>query len=62
MSLLSRYVGRIVLTSMSMVLVLLLGLDVVFSFLGELEDLKADYQHLKHSFLRCYLCRSDFVT
>ena len=52
MSLLSRYVGRIVLTSMSMVLVLLLGLDVVFSFLGELEK----------TFLRCYLCRSDFVT
>lgn len=44
MSLLSHYVGRIVLTSMLMVLVLLLGLDLVFSFLGELEELKEGYQ------------------
>ncbi len=44
MNLLSRYVGRTVLLSMLMVLVLLLGLDLVFSFLGELEDLKANYQ------------------
>ncbi len=44
MKLLSRYVGRTVLLSMLMVLSLLLGLDLVFSFLGELEELKAAYQ------------------
>jgi lipopolysaccharide export system permease protein len=44
MKLLSRYVGRVVLSSMLMVLLLLLGLDLVFSFLGELEELKEAYQ------------------
>lgn len=44
MKLLSRYVSRTVLLSMLMVLLLLLGLDLVFSFLGELEELKTGYQ------------------
>ena len=44
MKLLSRYVGRVVLSSMLMVLLLLLGLDLVFSFLAELEELKEAYQ------------------
>lgn len=44
MKLLSRYVGRVVLSSILIVLVVLLGLDLVFSFLGELEDLKEAYQ------------------
>lgn len=36
MKLLSLYVGRVVLSSMLMVLLLLLGLDLVFSFLAEI--------------------------
>ena len=44
MSRLARYVGITVLSAMAIVLVLLLGLDVVFSFLGELEDLRDNYQ------------------
>lgn len=44
MSILSRYVGKVVLGAMLIVLLLLLGLDLVFSFLGELEELKAGYQ------------------
>ena len=44
MSRLARYVGVTVLSAMAIVLVLLLGLDVVFSFLGELEDLRDNYQ------------------
>lgn len=44
MSLLNRYVSKIVLAAMLIVLVLLLGLDLVFSFLAELEDLHGNYQ------------------
>lgn len=44
MSRLARYVASTVLSAMAIVLVLLLGLDVVFSFLGELEDLRDNYQ------------------
>jgi lipopolysaccharide export LptBFGC system permease protein LptF len=40
MKLLSRYVGRVVLSSMLMVLLLLLGLDLVFSFLGGIRRIK----------------------
>lgn len=44
MSVLASYVSRTVLAAMLLVLLLLLGLDVVFSFIAELEDLKADYR------------------
>lgn len=44
MNLLANYVGRTVLGAMLLVLALLLGLDLVFSFIGELEDLKGKYQ------------------
>ena len=44
MTLLARYVGKVVLSAMLIVLFLLLGLDLVFSFLGELEDLAGNYQ------------------
>lgn len=44
MIVLSRYVSRTVMAAMLLVLFLLLGLDVVFSFIAELEDLKADYR------------------
>lgn len=44
MTLLARYVGKVVLSAMLVVLFLLLGLDLVFSFLGELEDLAGNYQ------------------
>mgnify|MGYP007040155626 CR=1 FL=1 len=38
MRLLSRHVSQTVFSAMALVLLLLLGLDVVFSFIGELED------------------------
>lgn len=41
---LPRYVSRTVLGAMLLVLLLLLGLDVVFSFIAELEELRADYR------------------
>lgn len=44
MTLLSGYVSRTVLAAMLLVLALLLGLDLVFSFIGEMEDLKGNYQ------------------
>lgn len=44
MRMLSGYVSRSVFAAMLVVLLLLLGLDVVFSFIAELEDLKADYR------------------
>ncbi|HQV79558.1 MAG: LPS export ABC transporter permease LptG [Agitococcus sp.] len=44
MTLLNRYVSKVVLAAMLIVLVLLLGLDLVFSFLAELEDLHGQYQ------------------
>lgn len=40
---LPSYVSRTVLGAMLLVLVLLLGLEMVFSFLGELEELKGKY-------------------
>lgn len=40
---LSAYVSRTVLAAMLLTLVLLLGLEVVFSFIGELEDVKGGY-------------------
>lgn len=43
MSLLPNYVSRTVLSAMLLVLLLLLGLEVVFSFIGELEDVKGAY-------------------
>lgn len=46
MKLLSQHVSRTVFSAMALVLLLLLGLDVVFSFIGELEDLKANYRAL----------------
>ncbi len=47
MSLLSRYVAKTVFWAMLIVLFLLLGLDLVFSFLAELEDLHGQYQALQ---------------
>lgn len=44
MKVLSWYVSRTVLAAMLLVLLLLLGLDVVFSFIAELEDLRAGYR------------------
>lgn len=44
MSVLPGYVSRTVFWAMMIVLLLLLGLNVVFSFIGELEGLKADYR------------------
>ncbi len=44
MTILSRYVSRVVLSAILIVLFMLLGLDLVFSFLGELEELKENYQ------------------
>lgn len=43
MRLLSSYVSRTVLAAMLMVLVLLLGLELVFSYIGELQDVKGGY-------------------
>jgi len=40
---LTRYVSRTVLSAMAVVLLLLLGLELVFSFIGELEDVKGAY-------------------
>lgn len=40
---LPSYVSRSVLSAMLLVLVLLLGLEMVFSFLGEVEDLRGGY-------------------
>jgi lipopolysaccharide export system permease protein len=40
---LSSYVSRSVLSAMLLVLLLLLGLELVFSFIGELEDVKGGY-------------------
>ncbi|PTQ89068.1 LPS export ABC transporter permease LptG [Agitococcus lubricus] len=44
MSRLSRYVSRVVLSATLIVLLLLTGLDLVFTFLAELEELKQNYQ------------------
>lgn len=44
---LSSYVSRTVLAAMLLTLVLLLGLELVFSFIGELEDVKGDYTALE---------------
>ncbi|HQX90589.1 MAG TPA: LPS export ABC transporter permease LptG [Moraxellaceae bacterium] len=44
MIVLSRYVSRTVISAMLLVLFLLLGLDMVFSFIAELEDLSATYR------------------
>lgn len=43
MKLLSSYVSRSVLAAMVLVLVLLLGLELVFSFIGELEEVRGNY-------------------
>lgn len=43
MTLLSSYVSRSVLAAMLLVLVLLLGLELVFAFLGELSDVRGNY-------------------
>lgn len=40
---LAAYVSRTVLSAMVLVLLLLLGLELVFSFIGELEDVKGGY-------------------
>jgi len=40
---LTSYVSRTVLSAMLLVLLLLLGLELVFSFIGELEDVKGGY-------------------
>lgn len=40
---LARYVSGTVLSAMLLVLVLLLGLELVFTFIGELEDVRAGY-------------------
>ena len=47
MSLLSSYVSRTVFAAMLLVLCLLLGLDLVFSLIAEMEDLKGGYQLLQ---------------
>ncbi len=47
MTRLSRHVSLTVLMAMLMVQVLLLGLDLVFSFIGELENVKGGYGALK---------------
>ncbi|MDP2226694.1 MAG: LPS export ABC transporter permease LptG [Moraxellaceae bacterium] len=44
MTLLPRYVSRSVLAAMVIVLLLLLGLDMVFAFIAELEDLRGNYR------------------
>lgn len=44
---LASYVSRSVLAAMLLTLVLLLGLELVFSFIGELEDVKGDYTALE---------------
>lgn len=44
MRLLARHVSRTVLAAMAIVLLLLLGLDLVFSFIAELEDLRGNYR------------------
>jgi lipopolysaccharide export system permease protein len=44
MNMLSQYVSRTVMAAMLLVLFLLLGLDVVFSFIAELEDLATNYR------------------
>lgn len=44
MKLLARHVSRTVLAAMAIVLLLLLGLDLVFSFIAELEDLRGNYR------------------
>ena len=44
MTVLSRYVSWNVFAAMMIVLLLLLGLDVVFSFIAELEDLDGNYR------------------
>lgn len=41
---LSRYVSMSVLSSMLLILFLLVGLDVVFNFIGELQGLKGNYR------------------
>lgn len=47
MKLLAGYVSRTVLGAMLLVLVLLLGLEMVFAFLGELEELRGRYTALE---------------
>lgn len=44
---LASYVSRSVLAAMLLTLVLLLGLELVFSFIGELEDVKGGYTALE---------------
>ncbi|RZU47601.1 lipopolysaccharide export system permease protein [Fluviicoccus keumensis] len=47
MNLLPMYVSRTVLFAMLLVLFLLLGLDLVFSFIAEMEEIKGNYQALQ---------------
>lgn len=47
MSLLASYVSRTMLAAMLLTLVLLLGLEMVFSFIGELEEVKGGYTALE---------------
>lgn len=47
MKLLDRYIGRTVLVAVSMVMLVLVGLDGTFSFLAELDELGREYQALQ---------------
>lgn len=44
MSILTRYIAQVVLLTVLAMLFLIVGLDVVFSFIGELESLRNNYQ------------------
>ena len=44
MKIMDRHIGSTVLWSVLGVLLLIVGLDAVFALIGELEDLKNDYQ------------------
>lgn len=44
MSILDRYIATTVLSAMLMVLLVVVGLDLIFAFVAELNELEADYQ------------------
>ena len=44
MKLLDLYIGKTVFFAVFVVLLIIVGLDGVFSFVAELEELKGDYQ------------------
>jgi lipopolysaccharide export system permease protein len=52
---LARYVSRSVLSAMLLILFLLVGLDIVFSFIGELQGLRGGYR-APQAFLFAVLC------